>query len=240
MLQCTTGARKRGPSAINVLGNSHSHLLTNGTAGSNPEMFPCCFHHDSESWWSRHLMLFQLDFGCIASKDTVVKEKPAWFWYLQTSIVWRNECDREQGEGGMDWAGWNQEQEHPELGTLFPQLCSPPPVQSTMWIQHNQSCHRGLPSAFIFLLPCLCKCPAYRCANARFRQLYIWTRNTHEILRFYKESIMLRRPRNDLNNFPLARTLKFEVLFSQKNFSSVRKRKIKETIQWTHNEEQLA
>lgn len=150
MLQCTTGARKRGPSAINVLGNSHSHLLTNGTAGSNPEMFPCCFHHDSESWWSRHLMLFQLDFGCIASKDTVVKEKPAWFWYLQTFIVWRNECDREQGEGGVDWAGWNQGQEHPVLGTLFPQLCSPPPVQSTMWIQHTQSC---LPFTEVCLLP---------------------------------------------------------------------------------------
>lgn len=150
MLQCTTGARKRGPSAINVLGNSHSHLLTNGTAGSNPEMFPCCFHHDSESWWSRHLMLFQLDFGCIASKDTVVKEKPAWFWYLQTFIVWRNECDREQGEGGMDWAGWNQGQEHPVLGTLFPQLCSPPPVQPTMWIQHNQRC---LPFTEVCLLP---------------------------------------------------------------------------------------
>lgn len=50
---------------------------------------------------------------------------------------------------------------------------------------------------------------------------------------------MLRRPRNDLNNFSLAKTLKFELLFSQKKFSSVRKRKIKETIQWTYNEEQL-
>lgn len=35
-----TGASKRGLSAINVLGNSHSCLFTNCTAGSNPEMFP--------------------------------------------------------------------------------------------------------------------------------------------------------------------------------------------------------
>lgn len=37
-----------------------------------------------------------------------------------------------------------------------------------------------------------------------------------------KDSIMFRGPRSELNSFPLAKTLKFEELFTQ-NFSRVRK-----------------
>lgn len=52
-----------------------------------------------------------------------------------------------------------------------------------------------------------------------------------------KDSITFRGPRSKLNNFPLAKPLKFEELFPQN--SAVLERS-KETIEWTYNEEQLS
>ena len=90
----------------------------------------------------------------------------------------------EQGEGEMDWAGWNQGQELPQLDMLLSQLRSLTTVQSTMCIPHNPV-QNQLPFIWVRLrlsvswsLACvhrhlyhqgLGKFPAYRSANVSFR-----------------------------------------------------------------------
>lgn len=183
MLQGTTGARKRAPSAINVLRNSHSCLLSNCTAGSNPEMFPPQLRELVKQMPDAFPTRF-LGAWSIALKVTVVKEKSAWFWYQQSLAVRGKEHDGEQEEGGMDWAGWNQGQEHPQLDMLLSQLRSLTKVQSTMCIQHSPD-QSWLSLIWIHLQPSvsqalacvhrhlyhrgLGKFPAYRSANVSCR-----------------------------------------------------------------------
>lgn len=91
----------RGPSAINVLGNSHSFLFTNCTAGSNPEMFPPQLREPVKhmpdafptGFWMHGLWF----------------PKPRWWkkslpgFGTSTHWFYENEQDEEQGEGEMDW-----------------------------------------------------------------------------------------------------------------------------------------
>lgn len=147
----------RGPSAINVLGNSHSFLFTNCTAGSNPEMFPPQLREPVKhmpdafptGFWMHGLWF----------------PKPRW-WKKSlpgfgTSTHWFYErMSRMRSRGRERWTGWLEPGSGaPRAGQAplpaslsnssticlvhLTQLCSKLTLQ---WI-HLQLC---------FLVPCLC------------------------------------------------------------------------------------
>lgn len=199
-------------------------------------------------------MLFQLNFGCMVHsfKRYRGKRKICLFRYQQLLVVWGNEHNGNQGDGGMDWADWNQGQDHSQLDMLLSQL------RFLSWQQHNLPCafnaaqSRADSPSYRFAFSPQCPSPfpmptgTYSTRDwVKFLPtvLPMWVSGNclsepvtliKHTLRLYKDNPMLGRPRCHLKNFPSAKSLKIEDFFSQsENFSSVRKRKIKETIQWT-------
>lgn len=150
----------------------------------------------------------------------------------------------------MDWAGWNQ-----AVGTRSTHGWTSSCPSFLSWQQYNlpntfhitqsraHSPSFGLTFSPQFAGPLLVFTGTYIIRDLVRVSLATWVSDsclyepltpTKHILRLYKGNIIQRRPRYDLNSFPLAKSLKIEDFFPQNDiFSSVRKRKIKETIQWT-------
>lgn len=134
MLQGTTGASKRGPSAINVLGDSHSCLFTNCTAGSNPEMFPPQLREPVKHMPDVFPTGFWMHVPRLPKTWWGKKSLPGFGtsnpWFYQGMSMVRN-----RREAGL--AGWSQGQEHPQLDLLLSQLHSLTAAQPALWICHN-------------------------------------------------------------------------------------------------------
>lgn len=134
MLQGTAGASKRGPSAINVLGNSHSCLFTNCTAGSNPEMFPPQLREPVKHMPDVSPRGFWIHGPWLPKTRWWKKLLPGFgtssHWFHGGMSTMRN-----RREAGLP--GWSQGQEHPQLDMLLSQLHSLTAAQSASCIWHN-------------------------------------------------------------------------------------------------------